>query len=228
MKKTFTLIELLVVIAIIAILAGMLLPALNKARMRARSASCLNILKTLGTTAMFYLNDYDDYYPNRNWPTQILDGYKPKFGKYTYPICPQWQGAIGTLQTVDSKKAYSTYVMPGVFYDTTHDRFADYKCKTSIKVNQVIYPSARSLFHEMPTAGSPWEVAGLNNVASISVMLAHENNSNFATADGSVVSVNLKAKATISSPCKLYKYGTEIPSASTIKATSTNARNYLR
>ena len=237
-KRSFTLIELLVVVAIIAILAGMLLPALNQAKQKAYQTGCISNLKTLGNITMIYMDDNREYFPNKYWPRQILGNYNLKFkvpGIHpSFPFCPAWQGKIGQLKNVDGTKyAYTTYVMPGIFYNES-GYFANSQLpNVHIKRTQVKFPAARSLFHELPhdggERGSSLDTANAN-VYYKGVMLAHPGGtSNFTTADGSVVCVGkMRSYAKTSSKCGNYYYGADIPHSSVMKAVSTNSTNYLR
>ena len=92
-KINFTLIELLVVIAVIAILAAMLLPALNQARDVAKSANCKNNLKQIGTYVQMYADDNKDSYPDRDgwgWDRPLfINGYIPRTpAGYRIMACP--------------------------------------------------------------------------------------------------------------------------------------------
>ena len=134
MRKTyFTLIELLVVIAIIAILAAMLLPALNQARERGRTSACMNQEKQMGLAIQTYASNNNDYLllSGDRWPERLAREINPAVS-WNYAWAAGTPSQIKTLFTCLSNRTQltwgSTYVYNARFnYNAWAPSYRPYK-----------------------------------------------------------------------------------------------------
>jgi len=196
-RKCFTLIELLVVIAIIAILASMLLPALSKARDKAKQIDCTNKLKQVSLANLMYVGDNQSYYPVTTWPDPWNDTlykykYVPGDQRKTFR-CPSLE--CTPSQWVSSKSYGVNLRQPGIFTGVWSAlNLGGGKFATLLKIKKpstyVTHADTAWLKASVNYPNQAYQFSYKNNAANGSVHLRHLGLANLTYGDGHVQSVN--------------------------------------